>query len=174
MFRGVHRPPSRSQREVPFAIMSLRANQRYRSGPEYCWHRERDAFLQLCIFFRLASSLKLTLRLLASLAKQREAQVFGDTRLSASETWLVSEMLCHEKVCLARLGMCIPPWILSRLFCRPFALLPTFLLIQNPGLHNSAAWVRAWTSNANACGWLVPTRDATPRSMYGPGVRPMA
>ena len=84
--------------------MSLQAKpevpKRARALLAWCTWSVMHAFLQLYILqFSLFS--QAYARLLASLAKQREAQVFGDTRLSASETWLVSEMLCHEKACLA-------------------------------------------------------------------------
>jgi len=60
---------------------------------------QRDAFLQLCIF-HLASSPKLTLAYWQAWQSSEGASL-QQPRLScaysASETWLVSEMLCHEE-----------------------------------------------------------------------------
>jgi hypothetical protein len=104
VFRGVHRPPSRSQtRSARYPSRSCLCGQTRgtEAGPSIAgilaW--QRDAFLQLCIF-HLASSPKLTLAYWQAWQSSEGASL-QQPRLScaysASETWLVSEMLCHEE-----------------------------------------------------------------------------
>ena len=129
-------------------------------------HMERDALLQLCVFCRLASSLKLTLTCWQAWQSSEGAS------LRRYKAFGVRDM-ARSRIALPRGGLsCATRHIPSVL--PPFCSLPTFLLTRNPGPHKLAARVWAWTSNANACGWLVPARDGSPRPTYGSGVRPVA
>lgn len=111
---------------------------------------QRDAFLQRCIF-HLASSPKLTLAYWQAWqssegASLRRHKAFLRALGVRQRRGSLAKCFATKKVCLARLGICHPSWILSRLFfpIYPTAILlcdPHVLLTPNPGLHNLVAWV---------------------------------